>query len=421
MYRCRFPGLVIEQLNEVASAHGAEVGQALSEVYGAFDERRLERRLGRGKTFDQVLLSAPVGAVELRVGAVVDDHVRVEVLPADGVRDARLALDHHVRRFEELSHHLQQFPESNPNPVIRAAVDGRVLYANPAATDCMAKFGMVSQHLPEGLFDQLDRERLKDFEFECGDSWYAVRPTWSRVLNCYLLYLTDISSTKRNELILSNLARFFSPHVARSIVSHDGYIRVETQRKMLTVFFADLVGFSHLSERVELDHLSELLFDYLTLMTQIAERHGGTVDKYVGDCIMVFFGDPTSQGTQADALACARMALEMRGGIKDLNTRWAARNKGTALQVRMGMHTAMCAVGNFGSQTRLAYTAVGNGVNIAARLEGIARPGAIACSVVTAQLINSAIEVEHVGEHRLKNISEPVAVYELVRPHTATA
>ena len=78
-----------------------------------------------------------------------------------------------------------------------------------------------------------------------------------RVLDCYLLYLTDISSTKRNELILSNLARFFSPHVARSIVSHDGDIRVETQRKMLTVFFADLVGFSHLAERAELDHLSE--------------------------------------------------------------------------------------------------------------------------------------------------------------------
>ena len=97
------------------------------------------------------------------------------------------------------------------------------------------------------MFDQLDRDRLKDFEFECGDSWYAVRPTWSRVLDCYLLYLTDISSTKRNELILSNLARFFSPHVARSIVSHDGDIRVETQRKMLTVFFADLVGFSHLA------------------------------------------------------------------------------------------------------------------------------------------------------------------------------
>ena len=97
--------------------------------------------LGVGKTFDQVLLSAPVGAVELRVGAVVDDHVRVEVLPADGVRDARLALDHHVRRVEELSHHLQQFPESNPNPVIRAAVDGRVLCANPAATDCMANSG----------------------------------------------------------------------------------------------------------------------------------------------------------------------------------------------------------------------------------------------------------------------------------------
>ena len=96
---------------------------------------------------------------------------------------------------------------------------------------------------------------------------------------------------------------------------------------MLTVFFADLVGFSHLAERVELDHLSELLFDYLTLMTQIAERHGGTVDKYVGDCIMVFFGDPTSQGTQADALACARMALEMRAGINDLNTLGGAETR----------------------------------------------------------------------------------------------
>ena len=414
VYRCGLPGLKIESLNSVAATHGAAMGDRLAQVYEKLDERRLLHRLERKQSFSQVITASKHGAVEVRVRLGEGGVIHVEVLPADAVRDTRLTMDRHVRRVEELSHHLQQFPESNPNPVLRASLTGEVLYANPAAVHCLAEQMPSRTQLPDDLLQGLDRDNLVDFDYQCGDLWYSVRPAWSRVLDCYLLYLTDITSVRRNETILKNLARYFSPRVAQSIVSHEGDIQVQNQRKHLTVFFSDLVGFSAMAETMALDDLSEFLFDYLTLMTEIAEQHGGTVDKYVGDSIMIFFGDPRSKGRREDALACASMALAMRAGLADLNEAWAVRGIAHQVEMRMGMHSALCAVGNFGSKSRLAYTAFGNGVNIAARLEGIARAGTITCSSVTAELIEDEFLIRQAGVKQLRNISDPVTVFELV-------
>ena len=275
-----------------------------------------------------------------------------------------------------------------------------------------------TNRLPDGFIPHLNKNALNDFEIECDQRWYSVRPVWSNHLTCFLLYLTDITSDRKNKLILSNLARFFSPRVAASIVSHEGEIKVRTSRKMLTVFFADLVGFSQLAEDLPLEDLSELLFDYLSEMTQIAERHGGTVDKYIGDCIMVFFGDPTTAGVQADAESCAAMGLDMLEAVKTINTSWRLAHGFEPLHMRMGMHSATCAVGNFGSETRLEYTAVGNGVNVAARLEGIAATNTMVCSATTARYLSDSFELDHVGDHHLKNISEPIAVFRVAGHRT---
>ena len=113
------------------------------------------------------------------------------------------------------------------------------------------------------------------------------------------------------------MAKYFSPQVYESIFTGDLEVRIQTKRKRLTVFFSDIKGFGQLTERLEPEVLTELITEYLTAMTAIAVKHGGTVDKYIGDAVMVFFGDPNSNGTKKDALACIRMALEMKYSFLD--------------------------------------------------------------------------------------------------------
>ena len=95
-------------------------------------------------------------------------------------------------------------------------------------------------------------------------------------------------------------------------------VKIQTKRKRLTVFFSDIKGFSEITERLEPEVLTELITEYLTLMTDIAVKHGGTVDKYIGDAIMVFFGDPKSRGVKEDAEACVRMAIEMKSSLREI-------------------------------------------------------------------------------------------------------
>ena len=414
LVECSWPSGVITKHNEAAAQQGADIGLRLIDVYPELNERRLSRVMKDNRPFSQLLeTSFPSATYELTAELREPGFLRIEVYPAAAVSEIRASMDHYVMRVEGLSKELKQFPESNPNPVLRASEAGELLYANPAARACMPDSIDETNRLPDEFIPHLNRKSLIDFEIGCGNRWFSVRPVWSKHLACFLLYMTDVTSDRKNQLILSNLARFFSPRVAASIVSHEGEIKVRTSRKMLTVFFADLVGFSQLAEDLPLESLSDLLFDYLSEMTKIAERHGGTVDKYIGDCIMVFFGDPSTAGAQADAASCAAMGLEMLEAVKAINRTWRSAHGFEPLQVRMGMHSATCAVGNFGSQTRLDYTAIGNGVNVAARLEGIAETNTIACSATTAKYLSESFELDHIGDHYLKNITEPVTVFRI--------
>ena len=130
---------------------------------------------------------------------------------------------------------------------------------------------------------------------------------------------------------------------------------LKNQEKHLTVFFSDLQGFTELTERLEPEVLTELLTQYLTEMSNIAIKWGGTIDKFIGDAILVFFGDPKTKGKEEDAVSCVSMAIEM---LEKLNS---LRSKKT-INARIGIHTGVCTVGNFGSEDRLDYTIIGNGV-----------------------------------------------------------
>ena len=224
------------------------------------------------------------------------------------------------------------------------------------------------------------------------------------------ILLTEKS--EKLETIANRLAKYLSPQVYQSIFS-DKIIDGETyKRKNLTVFFSDIASFTDLSDTLEPERLAELINTYLSDMTEIAIRNGGTIDKFIGDAIMVFFGDPESNGEEMDALRCLKMAFEMQEKIKSISRIWQSK-KGIpgGLNVRMGIATGYCTVGNFGSNQRLDYTALGSPVNMAARLQTICPLGEVLITQATANILSNKVKSEFFDDLNIKGFSKPVPVY----------
>ena len=221
--------------------------------------------------------------------------------------------------------------------------------------------------------------------------------------------------TKELVVLSKKLAKYFSPQVYQSIFSGKLDVKIQTQRKPLTVFFSDLEGFTELTERLEPEVLTEILTQYLTEMSKIAIKWGGTIDKFIGDALLVFFGDPNSNGNKEDAVACVSMAIEMLERLKFLRKFWRDKGISKPLNARIGIHTGVCTVGNFGSEDRLDYTIIGNGVNLASRIETNAEPNKILLSEDTYLLIKNNISCLKKQKISVKGISYPVQTYEVLR------
>lgn len=211
-----------------------------------------------------------------------------------------------------------------------------------------------------------------------------------------------------------NLAKYLSPQVWEMIFSGKRHVRLETQRKKLTVFFSDIKGFTELSEELEAEALTDLLNNYLNEMSKIALKYGGTIDKFVGDCVMVFFGDPSTQGAKKDAVAAVSMAIAMRKHMKVLRQQWRAQGITKPLEIRMGLNTGYCTVGNFGADTRMDYTIIGRDVNLASRLESASEAGEILISHETYSLIKDVIMCRDKGQISVKGFARPVQIYQVV-------
>jgi adenylate cyclase len=191
-------------------------------------------------------------------------------------------------------------------------------------------------------------------------------------------------------------------------------VHVTSYRKKLTVFFSDIQGFTELTDSMEAEPLSQLLNEYLGAMATIASTYGGTIDKFIGDGIMIFFGDPESRGEREDAIACVEMAVAMRQRVRDFQQQWLDRGVSRPLHVRMGINSGYVTVGNFGSEDRLDYTIVGGQVNAASRLEAAAEPDEILISHETWALVNDHVQCEPVGEIRVKGLAYPIRTYRVI-------
>ena len=221
--------------------------------------------------------------------------------------------------------------------------------------------------------------------------------------------------TERLEKISNQLAKYLSPQIYKSIFETDTD-KVETYtRKKLTIFFSDIKEFTNLSDSLDPDLLAEIINEYLSEMTEIALQFGGTIDKFIGDAILIFFGDPETEGTAVDAKRCLEMAIAMRKRVGELDEVWK-KEKGISegLQVRMGISTGYCTVGNFGSVQRVDYTVLGSPVNLAARLEAACSPQEILISPETKSLVNDLFEFEEKKPIKLKGFSNTIKPYQLI-------
>src|SRR5262245_47226411 len=217
----------------------------------------------------------------------------------------------------------------------------------------------------------------------------------------------------------SKLAKYLAPQVYDSIFTGQQDVKIVSKRKKLTVCFSDLVGFTEITDQMESEDLTQLLNHYLTEMSKIALQYGATIDKYVGDAIVMFFGDPTTLGVKEDALACVQMAIAMQKRVGELAHEWSNSGIATPLRCRIGIHTGYCTVGNFGSDDRMDYTMVGGTVNLAARLEHEAPPGGVLISFETYALVKDDVHCEERGHVQVKGIAQPVATYAVVGLHQA--
>jgi class 3 adenylate cyclase len=211
------------------------------------------------------------------------------------------------------------------------------------------------------------------------------------------------------------LSKYLSPQVYASIFTGERKVEIASTRKKLTVFFSDIVDFTETTEDLESEELTALLNHYLTEMSKIALEHGATIDKYVGDAILAFFGDPETRGTREDAKTCVRMAVAMQRRMRELQRQWGDAGLEKPFQLRIGINTGYCTVGNFGSEDRMDYTIIGNEVNLASRLESQAEAGHILISHETWSLVRDFVAAEEQEPIRMKGFAKPVRSYKVVK------
>ncbi len=223
--------------------------------------------------------------------------------------------------------------------------------------------------------------------------------------------------TEKNQILetlSSKLSKYLSPQIYQSIFRGDQNVEISSKRKKLTICFTDIAGFTETTDNLESEELTNVLNHYLTEMSVIALQHGATIDKFIGDAMLLFFGDPESKGVSEDAKACVLMAIAMQRRMRELEQEWRNRGLLRPFRIRMGIATGFCTVGNFGSRDRMDYTIIGNEVNLAARLQSATEPGSILLSHETNALVQGLVLTEEQPPITVKGFPKPISGYKLV-------
>ncbi|MBM3303353.1 MAG: adenylate/guanylate cyclase domain-containing protein, partial [Deltaproteobacteria bacterium] len=210
------------------------------------------------------------------------------------------------------------------------------------------------------------------------------------------------------------LERYLSPELLEQIIESGAELDLSTRRRELTVVFVDIQGFSTISETVDVEYINRMLNDFFERMTKAIFEHKGTIDKFLGDGLLAFFGDPIP--LENHALAAVKASLAMQEQMRQLNAQYASSGipefqKG--IWLRIGVNTGLIIVGNVGSSRRLEYTVLGSTVNIASRLQSLAPPGGVIMTARTRGMVKDEIESDGPDIVKVKGIDRGIEVYRI--------
>jgi adenylate cyclase len=206
--------------------------------------------------------------------------------------------------------------------------------------------------------------------------------------------------------------KYVAPSVVEELVRNHDLLDFAGRKERLTIFFSDIRGFTSMSEKLQPEEVSSLLNEYFSRMTKIVFLHGGTLDKFMGDAIMAFFGNPIYFADHARR--AVGMALEMREEMKRLKADWKRQGREYPVDIGMGINTGEVVVGNLGSDDFFDYTVIGDDVNLACRLEAIAKGGQIIMSAATHAEVQNDFEFHKLEPVTVKGKSHPIEIYEVV-------
>lgn len=210
--------------------------------------------------------------------------------------------------------------------------------------------------------------------------------------------------------IRRDLGRYLPGEIVERVVARQQDMALGGTRREITVMFADVVAFTPLTEKLAPEDVVQILNELFTISTEIIFRHGGTVDKFIGDCVMAIWNAPADQSDHAQRAVAA--AEEVCSWLEVGNAHWRERY-GVTVEIAIGINTGEAVVGNIGSETRMEYTAIGDAVNVAARLESIARPQQILITGRTAAAIGDRFELNALGRKSLAGHAEDIELYEV--------
>jgi adenylate cyclase len=249
--------------------------------------------------------------------------------------------------------------------------------------------------------------------FLWGRYWMEVVPVPLALLVTYAGTVAKNFTQEQREK--RRLSRFFSPDVVAEIVRHKDDAKLAATRRRMTVLFSDIRGFTSMSEKMQPEEVVTFLREYLTVMTEAVFKHGGTVDKYIGDAIMALYNVPFEAPDHA--LRAVRTALEFQERLHPLAERFAARHGGK-LACGVGIHTGDAVVGTIGSEQRLEYTAIGDTINLGSRLEGLTKEFGvpIIISEATYAEVREQFGARDLGEVTVKGKVIPVKIYAVLGP-----
>jgi two-component system sensor histidine kinase ChiS len=260
--------------------------------------------------------------------------------------------------------------------------------------------------------------------FAAGANDYVTKPIERKVLlgrinTMHLLHqLVEAKREKQHsetlQVACEKLGRYFPKQMVKRIVTDDGNNPLIARRKKITVLFADLSGFTSISDRFEPEVITEILNSFLTKMGHMIEKHGGILNEILGDGLVVLFGAIDSLDKELQAKNAAKLALEMQSEMKNLAEQWLEAGFDHDVKLRVGIHQDFATVGNFGSKDIMAFRAVGSGVNFASRLESYSKPGEISVSYSIYAHCKNDFEFSSLQEIKFKGFNHKQRVCKLI-------